>query len=102
MKTKPKKMKEPSAPVTKTPQTEFRLLAPQARSVFLCGDFNAWSTSSHPLQKDAEGTWKILTSLDSGVYQYRFVVDGEWKNDPDSVECVANPFGTLNCVKLVG
>ncbi len=99
---KTKKITERNAPSTKKPETEFCLLAPQARSVFLSGDFNQWSASSHPLEKDKEGMWKISTSLDPGVYQYRFLVDGEWQNDPDSVECIANPFGTLNCVKLVG
>jgi 1,4-alpha-glucan branching enzyme len=96
MKTKAKKGSS-----IKKPRTEFSLLAPQARSVFLSGDFNEWSASSHPLKKDKEGMWKISISLDPGQYQYRFLVDGEWQNDPASPECVANPFGTMNCMKSV-
>lgn len=99
MKTKAKNKKEPS---TKKTGTEFSLLVPQARSVFLSGDFNNWSTSSHPLKRDSEGMWKISIPLDPGRHQYRFLVDGEWQNDPDSPECVANPFGTSNCLKIVG
>ena len=32
--------------------------APEAKSVTLCGDFNAWNTESHPLVKNAHGTWE--------------------------------------------
>jgi len=94
-----KKAKKVSVKETKT---EFSLLAPQAQSVFLSGDFNQWSTSSHPLRKGKDGEWKISLTLDPGQYQYRFLVDGEWQNDPRSPECVNNPFGTLNCLKIVG
>jgi 1,4-alpha-glucan branching enzyme len=85
----------------KKTETEFSFVAPQAGSVFLSGDFNQWSTSSHPLKKGIEGKWKISLSLSPGQYQYRFWVDGEWQNDPNSSECVANPFGTSNCLKRV-
>ncbi len=85
----------------KKTETEFSLLAPQAGSVFLSGDFNQWNTSSHPLKKGKDGKWKISLSLDPGQYQYRFLVDGEWQNDPSSPECVANPFGTSNCLKSI-
>ncbi len=95
----PKKEKK-KLNVKKT-ETEFTLLAPQAVSVFLAGDFNQWNTSSHPLRRGKDGKWKISLSLNPGQYQYRFWVDGEWQNDPDSLECVANPFGTSNCLKLV-
>ncbi len=82
-------------------ETEFSLVAPQAGSVFLSGDFNQWNTSSHPLKKGKDGKWKISLPLSPGQYQYRFLVDGEWQNDPSSPECVANPFGTSNCLKSV-
>ena len=85
----------------KKTETEFSLLAPQAQSVFLSGDFNQWNTSSHPLKKGKDGKWKISLALSPGQYQYRFLVDGEWQNDPSSPECVANPFGTSNCLKSV-
>ncbi len=82
-------------------ETEFSLLAPQAQSVFLSGDFNEWDTSSHPLRKGKDGEWKISLNLKPGHYQYRFLVNGEWQNDPNSPECVNNPFGTSNCLKIV-
>ena len=82
--------------------TEFKLSAPQAKSVFLSGDFNQWSTSSHPLKMERDGVWKISLSLNPGQHQYRFLVDGEWQNDPGNPECINNPFGSSNCLKIVG
>jgi 1,4-alpha-glucan branching enzyme len=82
-------------------KTGFGLLAPQARSVFLAGSFNQWNRSSHPLKKDKQGIWKISLPLDPGQYEYRFFVDGEWQNDPDCSSFIENPFGTLNCLKIV-
>jgi 1,4-alpha-glucan branching enzyme len=98
MKTKKKPMEKLNG---RKAETEFSLLAPQALSVFLSGDFNEWNPSSHPLKKGKDGTWKIYLSLNQGRYQYRFLVDGEWQSDPNSSECVANPFGTSNCLKIV-
>ena len=94
------KNQKKKASVKKT-ETEFSLAAPQAGSVFLSGDFNQWNTSSHPLNKGKDGEWRISLSLSPGQYQYRFLVDGEWQNDPRNPECVNNPFGTSNCLKSV-
>ena len=33
--------------------------APGAQSIYLVGDFNAWSDDSHPFTKDAHGVWTI-------------------------------------------
>lgn len=82
-------------------KTGVGLLAPQARSVFLAGSFNQWNPSSHPLKKDREGIWKISLPLDPGQYEYRFFVDGEWQNDSNCSSFIKNPFGTLNCLKIV-
>jgi 1,4-alpha-glucan branching enzyme len=82
-------------------KTEFSLSAPHAKSVFIAGNFNQWNHSSHPLKMDKQGTWKISIPLDPGHYEYRFFVDEEWQNDPKCSSFVENPFGTLNCLKIV-
>ncbi|OPY76134.1 MAG: glycogen branching enzyme [Syntrophorhabdus sp. PtaU1.Bin153] len=81
----------------------FTLNAPEAQSVALAGSFNDWDTSSHPMKrarkgKSNEGDWQIKISLEPGTYQYLFVVDGQWWNDPKASEQVPNEFGTLNDV----
>ncbi len=95
-------MVKPSSKKQKTKKTEFNLFAPSAQSVFLAGDFNEWNISSHPLKRDRKGLWKISLNLNPGRYEYRFLVDGEWQNDPNCVDFAENPFGTLNCLKIVG
>jgi len=85
----------------KVKKVEFRLSAPEAQKVSVAGDFNQWDTSSHSLKKGAKGIWKIFLSLSIGHYEYRFFVDGEWRNDPNSISFRENPFGTLNCLKIV-
>lgn len=86
----------------KVRKVEFSLSAPQANSVSIAGDFNQWNTSSHPLKQDKKGTWRILLGLNpGGQYEYRFFVDGKWQNDPNSRSFRENPFGTLNCLKIV-
>ena len=54
-----------------------------AKSVTLAGQFNVWNGSELPMQKTADG-WKINYVVGPGNYQYKFVVDGEWINDPAS------------------
>ena len=85
----------------RTKKTNFSFSAPEAGYVFLVGDFNAWSTNSHPMKKDKKGAWKTSINLLPGTYQYRFLVDGCWQNDPSCAGCVPNEFGTLNCVMKV-
>ena len=87
---------------SKSKKVVFSLLAPHAQHVSVAGDFNGWDTASHAMKKDQAGIWKLSVNLAPGSYQYRFLVDGAWQNDPQSTDCVPNPFGTLNCVRQVG
>ena len=85
----------------KTKKVSFTLNAPLSNHVSVAGDFNGWDRSAHPMKKDKKGVWKLSTNLTPGTYQYRFFVDGEWQNDPECTESVANAFGTFNCVRRV-
>jgi pullulanase len=93
------KMKTQKA--SKTKKVAFSLEAPQASQVHLAGDFNGWNSTSHPMKKDKTGVWRISVDLLPGTYEYLFLVEGAWQQDPLANECVANPFGTQNCVKRV-
>ena len=33
--------------------------------------------------------------LPEGVFEFKFLVDGEWHHDPDK-QCIANAFGSVN------
>ena len=78
----------------------FRLNAPEAHTVALCGDFNDWEPDALPMRPQENGDWTRAKMLPAGVYQYRFVVDGEWVNPP-GVETTPNEYGGENCVRRV-
>jgi 1,4-alpha-glucan branching enzyme len=78
----------------------FTIQAPEAREVVLCGTFTNWEKDSRPLKKDKQGIWKGWLMLGPGAYEYRFLVDGNWRNDPEA-STVPNPFGTSNCLQIV-
>jgi len=82
-------------------QVRFQFPAPEVKEVYLTGDFNNWNTNSHPMKKDQNGNWEISISLQPGRYEYRFFVDGIWQNDISCDGCIANNFGSLNCVRIV-
>ena len=76
----------------------FTLEAPDAHQVHVTGSFCDWQTNSCALKRDSKGRWKATRSLPPGRYEYRFLVDGEWRDDPNCAERQANPFGTENCI----
>lgn len=79
-------------------QHAMKLEAPGAKSVVVTGSFCGWAPAGHALRHEGHGTWKATLALQPGRYEYRFIVDGEWRDDPDCSERVPNPFGTENCV----
>jgi 1,4-alpha-glucan branching enzyme len=76
----------------------FTLNAPEADTVFLCGDFNNWDEKKHPMKKDQWGLWKKEVILSPGRYEYKFKVDGRWQIDPENRALCQNDYGTLNHV----
>ncbi len=53
------------------------------------------------MKKGKDGIWSIALELPSGQYHYRFIVDNEWKDDPECTIRVPNPFGGHNMVRHV-
>jgi 1,4-alpha-glucan branching enzyme len=80
----------------------FSFKAPGAHRVLLAGDFTHWMKDPIPLHKQPDGVWKAIALLTPGTYHYRFLVDGDWRDDPECKVRVQNPFGTLNSVVQVG
>lgn len=86
--------------VSKLKEITFQL-STEAKQVNLVGDFNEWSADSMPLRKQRSGVWLKQLSLSPGRYEYRYIVDGAWWNDPDNNERLPNPFGSENNVLKV-
>ncbi len=81
--------------------TEFKFEAPLAGSVKLAADFTDWEKFPVRMTKSEEGIWHAIIPLPPGDHSYRFIVDGQWCDDPHPAFCVANPFGTTNAVVKV-
>lgn len=71
---------------------------PAAQVVGVAGSFNGWNPQANLLSPTAAGEWSIRLMLKSGQYEYRFIADGEWVDDPQATQRVANPYGGLNSV----
>lgn len=65
------------------------------QAVCLAGDFNGWDPK--PMARK-NGSFRARVKLSPGEHQYRFVVDGEWRNDPTAQAEAPNPFGGMNSV----
>ena len=89
-----------TASAKKMDQT-FRFKAPNAVSVQLVGDFTHWKGRPINLKRDKMGVWKTKVNLAPGTYHYRFLVDGEWRDDPECTLRIPNPYGSENSVLQV-
>lgn len=79
----------------------FSFRAPEAASVQLVGDFTHWQENPISLRKEADGIWQTTINLPLGTHHYRFIVDGEWRDDPECTLRAPNPFGSENMTRQV-
>ncbi len=79
----------------------FSFAAPNAESVMLAGDFTGWQQAPVAMKKGRAGVWKKTISLAPGRHEYRLLVDGEWRDDPQCPTRQPNQFGGENCVCIV-
>lgn len=86
---------------SKKKRVTFKLLAPEAREVFVAGSFNDWAPAERALKRNQDGLWTTWMNLAPGTYEYRFVVDGEWLEDPDSEHRSLNTLGSHNSIVKV-
>jgi len=82
-------------------KVEFSLSAPEAKEVFLTGEFNHWDIRSIPMKRGKDGNWRVHASLAPGRYEYKFVADNHWVEGLPAAELAANSFGTQNLVLRV-
>jgi 1,4-alpha-glucan branching enzyme len=94
----PKKAEAPTATRAPKKRVTFKLIAPEAEQVILAGSFNGWENGATTLKRDAKGIWKTQVSLEPGRYEYRFRVDGHWRDDPECPSRIPNTFGSENCI----
>jgi len=95
----------PTADATKTRAVRVRLSCERenATEVFVAGTFNGWNPRATPMKRGSGDEWSAGLELTPGGYEYKFVIDGEWRcgegcdsRHADCAKYVPNPFGTMN------
>ena len=79
----------------------FRYYSQQASHVYVVADFNEWTIGEAPMENvDGTGVWQRLVPLAKGKYEYKFVVDYKWVNDPQNPHTAANQYGENSVIKI--
>jgi len=86
---------------TQAKKESFTYYAPSAGNVLLAGDFTDWEKHPVSLKKQTDGSWKAVVPLEPGMHEYRFLVDGQWRDDEHCSARKPNGLGALNCVREV-
>jgi len=73
-----------------------------AERAWVVGQFNNWSTASHPMSKRRDGSLELVIPLRPGTYRYRYYLgEGRWENAWDADSYAANEFGGSDSVVVV-
>ena len=70
------------------------------KSVAVTGSFSDWRPKAMKDQ-NGDGIYRCRLLLVPGVYQYKFVADGQWRTDSLNPDFVPNEYGSLNSVLTV-
>jgi 1,4-alpha-glucan branching enzyme len=99
---KASRAQKPKLTIPKEPKEVVHLefCAPGAKEVSLAGSFNGWDAAALPMKKVGD-VWAVDLELKPGRHEYRFVLDGQWQQDPNAAEQTDNPFGGKNSVIVI-
>lgn len=81
----------------------FSYYAPGAKEIFLAGDFNGWKRRETTLVKGKDDVWRTVLKLKPNrSYDYKYIVDGNWVNDPNNSDLNPDTAGGANSVIFIG
>ena len=82
---------------------QFVLVAPDAHSVAVVGDFNDWGLNDSALVAiNHEGVWSVTAPVPAGVHRYAFLVNGkQWVADPSAPRATDDDFGMPSSALVV-
>ncbi|MCX5716071.1 MAG: AAA family ATPase [Candidatus Omnitrophica bacterium] len=80
----------------------FKYTSQTAKDVYVVGDFNNWTVGeSNRLVSKENGQWEAPFELQPGRYRYKFVVDGQWVQDPQNSQTEPNPFSGVDSILTI-
>jgi hypothetical protein len=80
--------------------------AQTVKDVTVAGEFNGWDAFATPMTKQEDGTWAVTVPLKKGKGQWKFLVNGNWIQNMETVaerigpkpdRFVSDPYGGKNC-----
>lgn len=82
---------------------KFVLVAPDAHTVAVVGDFNNWGLGDSALVATSnQGVWSVTASVPAGVHRYAFVINGkQWMADPTAPRSSGDDFGMPSSALVV-
>ena len=90
----------PAAPAATPEGVRFAIEAVDATQVQLAGDFNDWTSNGSEMEP-VGGVWTKVVKLPPGRYRYRYVIDGQWHNDPLNAVVEPSPYGGHDSILVV-
>ncbi len=93
--TKPEVGADTQSPIIYGNEVTFFYQDASASEVVVAGSMNEWSTTAAVMEKDGDLFYYTM-AVEAGSYQYKFVVDGNWIQDPANQTTADDGFGGLN------
>ena len=78
----------------------FSFFRPQAKHVFLAGEFNQWREKELTMLRSEGGYWLARLKLPSGEFRFRYCADGEWFADFAAFGVEPGRFGPDSIVRV--
>lgn len=78
-------------------KVRFEISAEAGAQVYLAGSFNSWT----PLElkgNKRNGKYTKILELPKGRHEYKFIVNDEWRPDPNNPQTTVNSLGSLNSI----
>lgn len=72
-----------------------------SRKVVVAGSFNKWNEDLFQMYRIKNG-WELKVQMKPGHYEYRYIVDGKWMEDPTNPDKIRNEFNEFNSRINVG
>jgi enterochelin esterase-like enzyme len=80
----------------------FSLQAADAKTVYLAGEMSDWQDDVFKMQQGEKGNWDLTLYLLPGAWQYKFVIDEQWRYDHNNPKTIDDGFDGLNSVIVLG
>lgn len=88
--------KAPAARTAARKTVTFKIHAPDAQRVDIAGTLTNWELK--PMKRAKDGTWKTTFRPLPGTYEYKFLIDHQWMEDPNNGDKTHDGHGGHNSV----